>query len=282
MNRPPKKNKATESSTNRNPRPVESDPLAPATQHGQPAPEQDDRNLVNIDQAFQEADVEDKVWLFWQRNKAVLIGGSILALIGVLAVQGYSFYQGQAEVALQNDYLEANKENTLETFGQANANKPLGAFALLESADKLYLNKEYSKAADLYGQAASGLTGTPFSGRAQLGEGIALIKDGKSEAGAAKLKLLTSDTSTLDSLRGEAAFNLALLALENGQVAEAKSMLDIIDTLPADSVWPQRAQALINNTPELDDLTAEQTSGESSIQVSAAKAIEEKSAEDAE
>ncbi len=262
MNRPPRKKKAAE------PTPDRQEQAAAAPESA--ATSQDDRNIVSIDQAFQEADVEDKVWLFWERNKGTLIGGSLLAIIAVLGVEGYRYSQRQAEINLQKDYQQAVTETELASFGNAHAAKPLGAFALLEAADDKYEVGDFSEAASLYGQSAVNLIGTPFYGRALLGEAMALIKSGQADTGASKLSQLADDSGALDATRAEAAFNLSLLALAQGNYPEANQWVEKVHTLSADSLWDQRAQSLADNTPELEALRASQPSGESSINVEAA------------
>ena len=39
-------------------------------------PSDDDRNLVVVDEDFANADAEDRLWLFWERNKNLIVNPS--------------------------------------------------------------------------------------------------------------------------------------------------------------------------------------------------------------
>ena len=52
-------------------------------------PSDDDRNLVVVDEDFANADAEDRLWLFWERNKNLIVRGTtavVLAIIGAIVV----------------------------------------------------------------------------------------------------------------------------------------------------------------------------------------------------
>lgn len=247
MNRPPKKKKHHKDDLSRDPRFDQKDlEEAPDLAH------QDDRNLVDVNDAFKDADVEDKVWLFWQKNGKALVAGGVVALIAVIAVQLYELYEEKALADMQISYQAAEAdEASLLTFGEANASASLGAFALLEVADAKYAERDFAEAGKLYAQAATGLAGTPFGARAELGQAMTAIKAGDTATGTAELTRIGADASLIGTIRGEAIFNLALIALQDSDYTTAKQRLTELESLEGAPIWNQQAKMLRDNVPEL-------------------------------
>jgi len=256
MNRPPKKKKIHQDDLSRDPR-FNPDDLKNAPDLAQ----QDDRNLVGVDDAFRDADVEDKVWLFWQKHgKAIIFGGG-LALVFVLGFQGYQLYQENQISQMQADYLAVamGAPEVLQSFGLSHSGQPLGAFALLRAADDRYIAGDYTEAATLYEEAIPGLTGTAFGGRAELGAAMSLIKGGQSEAGQAALERISADGSLLGAIRGEATFNLALLMLAAKDYEAANRYLNVLSTISQAEIWAQRGSLLREGVPELTRLQPDES-----------------------
>lgn len=247
MNRPPRKKKIRKSDLSRDPRFDQRD-----IEKAPDLARQDDRNLVDVDDAFKDADVEDKVWLFWQRNGKSILAGGVIALAVVLGIQSYELYQkGQSE-QLQKDYQALGSDvAALTAFGEAHPDHRLGAFALLQAADEKYQASDYAAAQSLYEKAMAGLLNTPFGARAELGAAMSNIKAGNTEAGGNALQRIADDATVLGAIRGEAAFNAALLDIEQKNFAAADQQLKAIANIPQADIWAQRAEILRESVPEL-------------------------------
>lgn len=232
-------------------------PGAPGTaadQHKVPTNAQgDDRNLVSIDDAFESAEFEDKVWLFWNRNKYPIIFGAVAALVGVVAVQGYRMIQEKNLLRMQDAYVMADQEGDLESFGQQYASTSLGALALLESADQQYAEGDFAAAANLYREAVAPLKDTPLSQRARLGLGVAQLKAGQVAEAVNTLKALSNDSAAIGTVRGEAAYNIALHAVGEKDFSTAQEWLDSLAKIPNAGFWIERARLLADAVPELND-----------------------------
>ncbi|QYY36481.1 tetratricopeptide repeat protein [Ruficoccus sp. ZRK36] len=251
MNRPPKKHKKKKDDILNDPRFDRKDLEEADRRLHKDASKGDDRNLVHIDDAFKEADIEDQVWLFWNKYKNSIYALVVIVLLGVIGVQGYHMYQRSAVRTMQEAYIQADTPEALNEFGQKYVGKPLAGFALLQSADKQYQDGNYSTAADLYKDAAASLTDTYVQGRARLGEAMAVIQDGQTEAGKALLTSLSSDTKALSAIRAEATFDLGVLALSAKDYDAAGSYLQQASTLDPQGPWGSQADRLIGKTPEL-------------------------------
>ena len=201
-------------------------------------------DLSNLDNAFENSNIEDKVWLFWKNNKTLLIGLSVVIIILFVVIQGLNLYQKQTIKSIQGAYNQITNERERVNFGKAYSTDPLGGLALLQAADSEYEKGKYSSAAQNYKAATIALSGLPFQSRASLGAGISLIRGGQMDRGKAILKRLANDAKTLDVIRAEAAYNIALIALVNRHYLEAKNWLSIIEKLNFKATWATQAHRL--------------------------------------
>ena len=212
--------------------------------------EKDDRNLVGVDDAFRDADVEDKVWLFWQRNKNLFYSIAIIAILAVVTVQGLDMYRTQQTNKMQAAYSQITDPTQRVEFAKDYADQPLGGVTFLELADHAYAKENYSAAAKNYKLAQAPLSGTIFESRAKLGYAMAEIKDGQSDKGIELLKELANNSHMLEAIRAEAAYNVALIASAQNNNAEARKWIDFITHLQFNGVWQTQADMLAQSLPK--------------------------------
>jgi hypothetical protein len=252
MNRPPKKHKPKKDDILNDPRFDRKDlEEADRRLHAKDAVQGDDRNLVHIDDAFKEADIEDQVWLFWNKNKGTIFAVIIAVFIGVIGVEGYRMYQRSAVTSMQAAYSEAKTPEELTAFGQEHAGTPLGGFALLQSADAQYAQGNYAAAAPLYKSAAASLTDTYVQGRARLGEAMSQVQAGQTDLGKNLLGSIAADTTALVSIRAEATFDLGILALSAEDYAGARRQFEQASAIDQGGPWGSQADRLLQQVPEL-------------------------------
>jgi len=219
------------------------------------APQGDDRNLVVVDEDFSEAEFEDRMWLYWQRNKAFIVGTVVACFAVVIGVQGFRHFQSEGRKAMQDSYLAADSTEAKAAFGQENAGNPLGGLALLQAADAIYAEEDYAAAAEQYLAAAKAFEEPIFKYRAQLGAAMATLKAGDQEAGASQLAALSGETSAPEAVRAEAAYHLAALDIASGSFETAYETLSSIETRG----WQQMAEQLIAEVPELRALREQES-----------------------
>lgn len=252
MNRPQKKHKPKKDDILEDPR-FTREQLEEADRklHEKDAVQGDDRNLIHVDDAFKEADLEDQVWLFWSKYKNTIIGSVVIVFLGVIGVEGYKLYQRNAVKSMQAAFSEADSANTLSDFGQQYAGTPLGGFAQLETADEKYREGDFAQAATLYKAATDSLVDTYLMGRARLGEAMSHYKAGSHDLAKNLLSSMSSDANILTSLRAEAAFNLAIIALGNDDYTTARNYFEQVKSLTPQGPWAAQANALENQIPQL-------------------------------
>lgn len=246
MNRPPKKKKTQQDGLVEDPRFSREELENAAPQ--QLKAEGDDRNIVEIDDAFAEADLEDRAWLYWQNNKGTIIAAIVIAILGVVGVNTWKLMQENQTAALQEEYSQSlGDAEKLQSFGAANSDTTLGGIALLKTADDKYAAGDYQAAIGFYQQSLTPLKDTIIVGRASLGQGMAQIKAGQIDAGKVTLTKLIESTSVLTAIRAEAALEVAQLELAAGNRDAAKALLERVTQMEDVTFWKSMAEGLIRS-----------------------------------
>jgi hypothetical protein len=212
----------------------------------------DERNLVNVDEAFAEADLDDRLWLWWQRNGKTLMLVAAVLIVGVVGYELTKLFRQQSFERMQADYNTSGTDAANQkAFALKHGSQPLGGFAFLLSADQHYQEKQFLEAADLYARAAEALVGTLPGGRAQLGQAMAILKAGEVDKGTALLSQLADSAQAAPTIRAEAAYKLAIHHLGASNPEAARPWLAKVEAVDSTEVWKSQVQALRRNVPEL-------------------------------
>lgn len=204
----------------------------------------DDRNLIEVTPELPQLSDEEKLALMWQRVKTptlVIVATGIILLAGNLTL---SALRQSRTAALQSAYLEALDGNNLRSFGEENARSSLGGFALLQAADQAYAAGNFADAISLYEKAAEAVKSSPLEGRALLGLGFAQVSQGNTDGGRSIFQRIKSDAALFEVFRGEAAYALAVLALDAQDNAAFASELSFIRGLDQNANWLDRLQKI--------------------------------------
>lgn len=219
-------------------------------------PAGDDRNLVIVDEDFAQADSEDRLWLFWERNRDRIVGGTIAIVVGLVAwfaVQ--SWIESRAE-ALRAEYAEIKDDAGRAAFAQAHPGEILAAVALLEVADSLKAaGKPAVTAYDAAAVAADAATASPavqaIGWRARLYAGLLAQESGAPDA-TGRLTRVAEAGNAPDALRGPAMLALARGALAKSDANGARGWLDKMDRqLGPNHPWREEQRQLIASEPLL-------------------------------
>ncbi len=211
---------------------------------------QEQKGLTDKD--FSEAHFDDKLFLFFNKYKNLLTNLVIVAMLCVIAYQGVKFYGQYKEKQVQQAYLEAVENNTLEAFAKDHASDGLGGVAYLSLGDKAYEEKKYNEAATYYLYALDGLRDSVLNGRAQLGRAMSLMQ--ADQPGVAEaLKSLANSEQTLKTIRFEALTNLCIFNAKKQQYDAFKTNLDQLRTIAGTfgMPWVMRVENFAAAIPEL-------------------------------
>lgn len=217
----------------------------------------DDRHLVAVDESYAGGDLEDRMWLFWRKQRANIVRLLVAIAVAIVVWQSWNLYQEHAAANMQADFSAASGAPALLAFAQAHPQADLGKIAQLEGADALYKDSKFKEAADAYAQAATLLGTDDKAQRARLGHAIALIQSGDAKTGGELLEALTNDASALENYRAESAYYLAVLAAQSGDPAGAAKWTDRVKEFKTNNPWISPASTLDEVVPLLSDIKIE-------------------------
>ena len=218
----------------------------------------DDRNLVVVDEDFANADAEDRLWLFWERNKTIIVRSITSIVVGILAFLAFYFWKEAQHESLGEAYVACQDETARRAFAAAHPKEPLAAIALIEVADDLRRKNKLAEAAKTYDDAAAIVAGegkTPaqnaIATRAKLFSGLSRQELGQANAEAIIISVAEDNTAT-ETLRGYAMYVLANLALSRGDNAGAAKWINLMDKrLQTKHVWTDDKINLVRSEPAL-------------------------------
>lgn len=218
----------------------------------------DDRNLVVVDEDFANADAEDRLWLFWERNQTVIVRSITSVVVGVLAFLAFYFWKEAQHEALGEAYVACQDETARRAFAAAHPKESLAAIALVEVADELRRKNKLTEAAKTYDEAAAiaAIAGESpaihaIGTRAKLFSGLSRQELGQANAEAI-ITSVAEDNSAPETLKGYAMYVLANLALTRGDNAGAAKWINLMDKrLQATHVWAQDKTWLVRSEPAL-------------------------------
>jgi len=219
-------------------------------------PSDDDRNLVVVDEDFANADAEDRLWLFWERNKTLIVRGTTLVVVAIIGAIGFHFWKEAQREELGQAYVACQDEAARRAFAAAHPGDPLATAALLEVADDLRKANKLEDAAKAYDAAAKTpaaetKAGKALATRARLYAALTRQELGQPE-GEAGLVAVAEDNSAPDTLRGYAMYVLANLALTKGDAPAAAKWVNLMDKrLKPNHVWASDKSWLVRSEPSL-------------------------------
>jgi hypothetical protein len=213
-----------------------------------PTPAGDDRNLVAVDPTTA-VSFEDKMQLFWKKNRTVIFILCAVILLAIVAREGWQYMARQKNMDVEKAYAAATTSDQLRSFAAAHPNHALAGIAQLRLADDAYKAGKSADAIAGYDKAISILKEGPLVSRAQIGRALAKIQSGKAGDGQSDLKKLADDTKELKAVRTEAMYHLTSLAVDAGNATDAQKFVDQLMQLDPSSPWTQRALAIRATIP---------------------------------
>ena len=218
--------------------------------------ERRDPNPDNADGAL--PDLTFLTFNFWKKWRYWIIGVTALTGLSLVGWKVVELIRERIEHSIQASFQDATDEAAKLSFAQRYPKASQTGFIYLQIANERYDAGQYSEAA-VYYQKAQKILPSPLKGRALLGEAIASIQsieESDKAKGESLLKTITEDNALFDTIRAQAAYNLALLYWEASDWDAVKDQINFIETLAqAGFLWVRKAQALLRKTPQLPDMT---------------------------
>ncbi len=221
-------------------------------------PADDDRNLVIVDEDFANADAEDRLWLFWERNKNIIVRGSTALIGGILAFLAFHFWSEAQKEAIGQEYVACQDETARRAFAAKHNGEPLAAVAMVEVADALKQAGKLPDAVKAYDDAARL---ADLAGKAPAVEALAvrsrlyaaLVRHELGDATAIPaITAIAENAVVAETLRGYAMLTLANIAVSKGDTAAASKWLNLMDKrLRPSHVWQSDKTWLVRSEPSL-------------------------------
>jgi hypothetical protein len=201
-----------------------------------------------IDVAFEKkSSFEERCWFFfrkysryWTYVLCFLVGIGLLVAMTLWVKELYGRHVENRFTALQTPEDKA-------AFAESYTSHPLAGICLLELADLAYQAQEYTLAAKRYERAQTGLKYSIFGGRAALGRAMSLWRSGEVEEGRIGLLSAATQVHYPQSIRAEAFYLTAILAMDRGKPHKAKQALQYLANGDYGEVWEKEAQELAKN-----------------------------------
>ncbi len=195
--------------------------------------------VTNVTPSF-----EDRVQMFWEKNSKAVLGAIVAVIVVILAYYGWEYVAEQRELSVQKDYAAASNTEQLSRFAAEHPGHTLAGAAQLRIADEAYAAARYTDALTAYEKALPALKGVALEGRAKLGLAMAKAGAGRSADAEKDLNALSSDAQESQSVRTEAAYQLAVLAAAASRADDVKKYSELVMSIDPTSPWTQRVMML--------------------------------------
>ena len=222
--------------------------MSPSATPSTPTPAGDDRNLVAVDSTTA-ISFEDKLQLFWKRNRTMVLGLCVAIVVVILAKGGWDHYARQKDLDIEKSYAAATSTEQLKAFIAAQPNHVLAGIAQLRIADEAYAAGKSDDAIAGYDKAIGILKTGPLVARAKLGRALAKAQAGKGAEANTELKQIADDAGQFKAMRAEALYHLTSLAVEASNATEAQKLVDQLNQVDPMGAWAQRAVMLRATLP---------------------------------
>jgi tetratricopeptide (TPR) repeat protein len=211
----------------------------------------DEPTVVSADGTpLPEPTLEERAQVFWIENKKTILLTCALVLLVLVAKEGVLYYIDQREKAIGAEFAVAgNDAGKLRSFTSAHANHQLAGLAWLALGDVAYKDGKFAEAATAYEKAAPLTAGTAFGGRALIGKAFSQAQAGDKAKAEASFKAIAADAVQSSTVRSEARFHLAVLAVEAGRIEEGRKLIDEVQSTDLTGIWAERAAALRAGLP---------------------------------
>lgn len=206
--------------------------------------------MTNIDTPSNPAPAENPEFLdeklrrAWERygNLVYLLVGMVAA--GILTKGGMDYLAAQKELAVEKAFAACTTPESFKEFVTAHHGHPLAALVELKLADEAFMRGKFDESVTGYDRAVADLPPGPFQARAKLGYAVALSRAGRAAEAESSLKAILNDDAQLKTVRSEAGYDLAELAVTAGRPGDVQGLAEKLMQIDPTSPFAERAFAL--------------------------------------
>lgn len=215
------------------------------------APKSDERNIVSGGPDIE--DLEGQLLMIWSKYGKQITASIIAVVLIFIGYQAFSAMARKAERSKQAAYSAVTDDTAKLAFAEKHSGHPLSGLAYKELADAAFAAAEYEKALDLY-KSAYGSVESVLQEAAHIGQAMSLVELDQTDAAKAIFEEIAADSDALN--QQEAQFRLAGLAVEAGDTATARALIEDIINSGKQTFWLQKALQLQAILPAAEDEAA--------------------------
>jgi hypothetical protein len=176
----------------------------------------------------------------WERYGNLIYFGCGVVALGILAKGGWEYLNVQKELGIQREYSECTTPDAFLAFAAKHPGHPLAGVAEETVADNFYSLGNYPEALKTYSSAVADLPEGPVRAHARLGQAMSLAVTGRSGEAEADLRQLMDDTKQLKTIRCEAGYHLAGIAVTAGRGGDVQKIAEELMKIDPSSPFSER------------------------------------------
>lgn len=188
----------------------------------------------------------EKLALWWEKNKSLVVGAVALVVIVVIGYQVLGFVQKQRVESLQAAYQALSDEPAdWQSFAEKYDGTSLAGVTWLRLADEAYAQDDFEKASTHYENATKSLQHPILLGRAKLGQAVSANLAGDIEVSTSLFEAILQDETISETTRGQAGYKLMLIAVTKNDKALADKTMEKLKSLTTGGIWSSQAERLL-------------------------------------
>jgi hypothetical protein len=188
--------------------------------------------------------LDEKLRMAWERYGTFVYVFSVVVIVGILGREGLRYLSAQKELGIEKEYAEAHTPDAQHQFVSLHRGHPLASLLEMRFADEDFQTAKYEEAIAAYSKAVADLPPGPFQDRSRLGLAMSQARAGKTSDAETGLRLILNDEGQLKSIRCEAGYALAELAVAAGNAADVQKLAERLMQIDPTSPFAERAFSL--------------------------------------
>jgi hypothetical protein len=184
---------------------------------------------------------EERLKQAWERYGGIVYFVCGVVALGILAKGGWEYLNVQKELGIQKEFSECTTPDSFLSFASRHPGHALAGVAEETVADNFFTSGRYPDALKAYSSAISDLPDGPVRSHARLGQAVSLDMTGKTSEAESDFRQIMDDTTQLKTIRCEAGYHLAGIAVAQGRGADVPKIAEQLMKIDSSSPFAERA-----------------------------------------
>ena len=213
----------------------------------------DDPNALKPDDDIPEADFEDRVLLYWERNRKNIMISLVMGATALVLYHLLFLFMDRREKSIGEAFNKCEDASAFVAFADEYSGHQLASAAFLKAANLSFEKGQYTESANYFEKALGQFTDDVLmSGRARLGMAMSKIGQNALEDGVQMLETIASSETEMDTTRAEASYAIAVLAWEKEDYQTIRDQITLISGLEQPGYWIRRISGIEEKIPQAE------------------------------